>query len=37
MGNESTHVREQPTMDGGEIGDEGEEGLEDLKLYVDAL
>ena len=24
-------------MDGGEVGDEGEEGLEDLELDVDAL
>ena len=32
-----THVGEQPAVHGGKVGDEGEEGLEDLELYVDAL
>lgn len=32
-----THVCEKSAVDGGEVGDEGEEGLEDLELDVDAL
>jgi hypothetical protein len=32
-----THVGEQPAVHGGKVGDEGEEGLEDLKLYINAL
>ena len=35
--NESTYIFELSTVNGGEVGDEGEEGLEDLELFVDTL
>ena len=35
--NESTYVCELSTVNGGEVGDDEEESLEDLELYVDTL
>jgi hypothetical protein len=35
--NEKAHVCKQPAMNGGEVCNEGEKGLEDLELDVDAL